>query len=77
MKLLVTVDVMLYNVGRNENLKNEFIIEINKGNFKSEFDFYERIRGVIRERISDMYHSENFSVVILNIINLTEFIKKY
>lgn len=75
MKLLVAVDITLYNVGSKENVRKEFVVEVNRNDFTGENDFYVHIRGIIRERIGDMYQSEHFGFEILNIVNLTELIK--
>lgn len=75
MKLLVSADVMFYNIGNGYNVRKEFVIEVNRNDFTNEDDFHLHIRVVLRERISDIHKGEQFGFVILNIINLTELIK--
>ena len=75
MTLLVAVDITLYNVGSKENVRKEFVVEVSGKDFTGENDFYVHIRGIVRERIGDMYHTEHFGFAILNIVNLTDFIK--
>ena len=75
MKLLVAVDITLYNVGSKENVRKEFVVEVGSKDFTGENDFYVHIRGILRERIGDMYNTEHFGFAILNIVNLTDFIK--
>ena len=75
MKLLVSADVTLYNVGSKENVRKEFVIEVDRNDFTGENGLYVYIRSVLRERIGDMYNTEHFGFAILNIVNLTELIK--
>lgn len=75
MTLLVSVDITLYKVGSKENVRKEFVVEVNRNDFTGENDFYVHIRAVLRERIGDMYNTEHFGFAILNIVNLTELIK--
>lgn len=75
MKLLVVVDITLYNVGSKESVRKEFVIEVDRNDFTGENSLYVHIRGVVRERIEDMYNTEHFGFAILNIVNLTDFIK--
>ena len=75
MKLLVSVDVTFYNIGDGYNLRKEFVIEVDRSDFTDENDFYVHIRGILRERISNIHRGEKFGFAILNIVNLTELIK--
>lgn len=75
MTLLVAVDITLYKVGSKENVRKEFVIEVDRNDFTGENSLYVHIRSVVRERIGDMYQSEHFGFAILNIVNLTDFIK--
>lgn len=75
MKLLVAADVTFYNIGNGYNVRKEFIIEVNRNDFTDENDFYVHIRGILRERISNIHRGEKFGFVVLNIVNLTELIK--
>ena len=75
MKLLVAVDVLFYNIGDGYNEKKEFMIDTDTEDFKSENDLYEHIRGTVWKRIRQMHSGEHFCFVILNIMNLREFMK--
>ena len=75
MTLLVAADITLYKVGSKETVRKEFVIEVDRNDFTGENSLYVHIRGILRERIGDMYHTEHFGFAILNIVNLTDFIK--
>lgn len=75
MTLLVSVDITLYKVGSKENVRKEFVVEVGSKDFTGENSLYVHIRAVLRERIEDMYNTEHFGFAILNIVNLTDFIK--
>ena len=75
MKLLVSADITFYNIGDGYNLRKEFVIEVDRNDFTDENDFYVHIRGILRERISNIHRGEKFGFAILNIVNLTDIIK--